>query len=76
MIYTLLFTMLAPIFFWSNLLLHSKLEKGNFFSKDYTTVLKGLCCLVVIYVHVKPPYCNALQDAIGSFAYVCVTCFL
>ena len=51
------------------------MQDGQFFSKDYTTVLKGLCCLIVIYVHVKKPYGNTLQDAIGSFAYVCVTLF-
>jgi len=46
-----------------------------FFSKDYTDVFKGLCCLIVIYVHVKPERGNMLQDAIGSFAYVAVTFF-
>jgi len=58
-----------------NSLIHSRLEKGCFFSKDYTTVLKGLCCIIVIYVHIKEPYVNTLQDAIGSFAYICVTLF-
>jgi peptidoglycan/LPS O-acetylase OafA/YrhL len=29
----------------------------------------------VIYVHVRAEYGNALQDAIGSFAYCCVTLF-
>ena len=38
-------------------------------------MLKGLCCLIVIYVHIPMDYRNPLQDAIGSFAYVCVTIF-
>ena len=38
-------------------------------------MLKGLCCLIVIYVHVSAEHGNPLQDAIGSFAYVCVTLF-
>ena len=37
--------------------------------------MKGLCCLIVIYVHVRPDRGNVLQDAIGSFAYVAVTFF-
>ena len=75
MIQTYLLTLLAPLFFGGNTLLNSKLQSGYFFSKDYTTILKGLCCIIVIYVHVKSPYDNVLQDAIGSFAYVCVTIF-
>lgn len=75
MIQTYLLTLLAPLAGGGNSWFHSSLVKGQFFSKDYTTVLKGLCCLIVIYVHVKPPYDNTLQDAIGSFAYVCVTLF-
>ena len=45
------------------------------FSKDYTTVLKGICCIVVVMVHIREGYQNPLQDAIGSFAFVCVTLF-
>lgn len=46
-----------------------------FMGKDYSTVLKGLCCIVVILVHVPLAHANKLQDGIGSFAYVCVTLF-
>lgn len=38
-------------------------------------MLKGVCCLVVIYVHFHGAYTNALQDAIGSFGYIAVTLF-
>lgn len=68
-------TAIVPLAGGGNSLLHSIAEKGRFFSKEYTDVLKGLCCLVVIYVHIKPERGNALQDAIGSFAYVAVTFF-
>lgn len=72
---TYFFTLLAPLAGGGNSWLCSKQENGQFFSKNYTTVLKGLCSLIVIYVHVREPYVNLLQDAIGSFAYVCVTIF-
>lgn len=38
-------------------------------------MLKGVCCLLVIYVHFVGSHTNALQDAIGSFAYIAVTLF-
>ncbi len=75
MFQTFLLTFLSPLFAGGNAFIHSKPQESQFFSKDYTTVLKGICCLVVIYVHVKPPFDNPLQDAIGSFGYVCVTIF-
>ena len=46
-----------------------------FFSKDYTTVLKGLASIVVVFVHFPTSMQNPLQDTIGSFAYVAVTIF-
>lgn len=44
-------------------------------SKDFSNFLKGVCCLVVIMVHIPSSYQNTIQDLIGSFAYVCVTIF-
>lgn len=49
--------------------------KVSFFSKDYTTALKGLCALVVILVHIPETYSNPIQDGIGSFAFVAVSVF-
>ena len=72
---TYLLTALVPLAGGGNSLFHSKIGHGHFFSKEYTDVLKGLCCLIVIYVHVWPERGNTLQDAIGSFAYVAVTFF-
>lgn len=37
--------------------------------------MKAAACVIVIMVHVDSGFQNALQDAIGSFAYVCVTIF-
>lgn len=51
-------------------------ESGNFFlSKDFTTTVKGICALVVVFVHFPGKCGNSLQDAVGSFAYVAVTLF-
>ena len=58
-----------------NFLLKNKKDDKAFFGKDYTNALKGLCCLIVIYVHVGHVQGNALQETIGSFAYVAVTLF-
>lgn len=73
--YTYLLTALVPLISGGNSFILSRNEKGRFFSKEYTDVLKGLCCLIVFYVHVKPERGNTLQDAIGSFAYIAVTFF-
>jgi peptidoglycan/LPS O-acetylase OafA/YrhL len=50
-------------------------ETSHFFNKDYTTVLKGLCCIIVIFVHIPSVHGNAVQNATGSFGYICVTLF-
>ncbi len=50
-------------------------DSKHFFNKDYTTNMKGLCCIIVIFVHIPAEHGNVLQDAIGSFAYICVTLF-
>lgn len=64
--------MLAVVVLWNS----KKADgQGFFMGKDYTTVLKGACCIIVIMVHVHAAHVNKLQDAIGSFAYVCVTLF-
>ena len=73
--FTYLLTVIVPLLGVGISLLHSRIDKGKFFAKEYTDVMKGLCCLIVIYVHVKPERGNILQDAIGSFAYVAVTFF-
>lgn len=75
MLQTYILTVLAPLFGGGNALINSELSDNEFFSKDYTTVLKGLCALIVIYVHINKDFSNPLQDAIGSFAYICVTLF-
>lgn len=74
MLLTLILTLLFPLAsFFIPLKKSSSSEECQFFSKNYTDVLKGICCIVVVYVHVKNG--NSLQDVIGSFAYVCVTLF-
>lgn len=45
------------------------------FDKSQTTTLKGISSIIVIFVHIPLLYQNTLQDMVGSFAYVAVTCF-
>ncbi|MBD5266812.1 MAG: acyltransferase [Bacteroides sp.] len=74
----ILTTALIPIILAAIVLLpdaKGKVTESNFFNKDYTTALKGLAAIVVIFVHVPADNGNRLQDAIGSFAYVAVTYF-
>lgn len=52
-----------------------KENADDLFKKDYTTVLKGICCIIVVMVHIPLAYQNPLQDLIGSFGYICVTLF-
>lgn len=55
---------------------NKKDNKGTFFfSKDYTTVLKGLCCIFIVIGHTPAEYKNTLQDLLSSFGYVRVTLF-
>lgn len=65
---------LTSVIIWEG---KNKLQNNadELFSKDYTTVLKGVCCIIVVMVHVKGAYQNILQDTIGSFGFVCVTLF-
>ena len=50
-------------------------DKDYFMSVDYTKCLKGIMCIVVVLVHIPAQYSNVVQDAIGSFGYICVTFF-
>ncbi|MBO8478455.1 MAG: acyltransferase [Bacteroidetes bacterium] len=70
-------TLIAPVLslFWGGYGSSKRDDADDLFSKDYTTVLKGICCIFVVMVHIPAVYQNRLQDAIGSFAFVCVTLF-
>lgn len=74
--YDILLTSLILLFLlFATLWQSRKGGERDFFSKDYTNVLKGGCSIVVLFVHVEPSYQNPLQDGVGSFAYVAVTLF-
>ena len=45
------------------------------FTKEYSTVLKGICCIIVVLVHIPAEHSTRIQNSIGSFAYVAVTLF-
>ncbi len=70
-----LLTLLIPLMLLVSVLFQSKRDCGCFFSKEYTSVLKGMCCIVVVFIHVPDVYENPVQRVIGCFAYVCVTNF-
>lgn len=72
-----LLTALIPTVLFSVVLYGSKEaeNQNGFMSREYTTIVKAICCIIVILVHIPVGYMNRLQDIIGSFAYVCVTLF-
>lgn len=43
--------------------------------REYTNVLKGLCCILVVIVHVPVGYENPLQQAVGGFSQVSVALY-
>lgn len=50
-------------------------DKNSFMSIEDTTFLRGFWCIIVVLVHVPAAYQNRIQDMLGSFAYIGVTCF-
>ena len=45
------------------------------FSLPTAQTIRAVCCIVVILVHIPAAFGNKVQDAIGSFAFICVTLF-
>lgn len=43
--------------------------------REWTLTLKGICCIIVVMVHIPQSYSTGLQNLVGSFAYIAVTCF-
>lgn len=68
-------TLLIISFFVIIAIFKIKNEKNGFFDLDYTTTWKGICSIIVIFVHIQPGYGNKIQSIIHSFGYVCVTLF-
>ena len=50
-------------------------DTEHFMNLEYTNVLKGLCCILVVIVHVSTAYENPLQQAVGGFSQVSVTLY-
>lgn len=50
-------------------------QVSEFMPKDQTSILKGMCCILVILVHIPVAYANRLQDMAGSFAYIAVSLY-
>lgn len=47
----------------------------GYMSKSYTNAIKGIMCIIIMYVHIPGNFTNSVQDMIGSFAYVGVFAF-
>ncbi len=43
--------------------------------KEQTIIIRAICCIVVILVHIPKTHGNIIQNAIGSFGYIAVTLF-
>lgn len=50
-------------------------DTEHFMDREYTNVMKGLCCILVVIVHVSSNYENPLQQAVGGFSQVSVTLY-
>ena len=50
-------------------------QAEHFMEREYTNVLKGLCCILVVIVHVPVGYENPLQQAVGGFSQVSVALY-
>ncbi len=50
-------------------------EKVGILDKEQGMIIKAICCIIVILVHIPKQHGNALQDAISSFGYVAVSIF-
>jgi len=67
----LILGLLAVIFFFS-----ININKDTeFMGLSYTNAIKAVACVIVVFVHIPAEHGNAIQDMIGSFAYVGVFCF-
>ena len=49
--------------------------ENDFTDKEQSNVLRGICCIIVVLVHIPANHGNFIQDAIGSFGYIAVTIF-
>lgn len=70
--------MIVVLLFLAFLVLYkAKIEDINddFFGISSTTAMRGICCLIIILVHIPESYQNPIQDMISSFGYIGVTFF-
>lgn len=51
-------------------------NQNGFMSREYTTIMKAVCCIIVILVHIPAAYTNRLTGCNGKFCLrVCDTIF-
>ena len=67
---------LLIIFLITTICFNMRINKTNeFMSKKQTDILKGICSVIIIFVHIPNNYSNRIQDIISSFGYICVSIF-
>lgn len=49
--------------------------ENSFTEKKQANIIRGICCIIVVLVHIPLEHGNFIQDAIGSFGYIAVTVF-
>ncbi len=49
--------------------------ENSFTDKKQANIIRGICCIIVVLVHIPQEHGNFIQDAIGSFGYIAVTVF-
>ena len=54
---------------------YGKNVENSFLDKTQSGIIKGICCIIVVLVHIPAEHGNKIQDLIGSFGYICVTIF-
>lgn len=69
--------MLFIVAFLGYLVLFRDVQGRNavFFDLNTTKAMRGFWCLIVLLVHIPADHQNAIQDMLGSFAYIGVTFF-
>ena len=55
----------------------SSLEEdcSTLLSREWSTAVKAVCCILVVLVHIPQEYSTKLQNLVGSFAFIAVTFF-
>ena len=59
-------------------LINKRVEHENnlgIIDKEQGYIIRAICCIIVVLVHIPQQHSNIIQDVIGSFGYIAVTLF-